>query len=569
MVHQTIPPLRSPLPTRVILGFALVFCSLMAMPVLGQSLEGRVKTHELKNGMTFLLLERHRAPTIAFSMRFRVGSSNEHEGIGGTAHLLEHMLFKGTRTIGTKDWEKERVILARIDEVAAELDAERRKGESANSKSVSELRARLKVLSEEARRFVRKDEIDETYSKNGGVGFNATTDQDLTTYMVSLPANRLELWARIESDRMANPILREFYSERDVIMEERRMSTESSPTGMLWEQFQSAAFMAHRYGVPVIGWMSEISFLSKARTEEFRRTYYAPNNTVTAIVGDFDTARTISLLERYFGSIPSQPLAQPLSCVEPEQIGERRIQVERDANPALLIGYHKPAMPHRDDYVFDALSGILTEGRSSRLYRKLVKELQIAVGVNTTGSYPGNRYSNLFVISVAPRSPHTAAEVEQSIYQEIERLKSEPVSALELQKVQNQLEAGFIRGLDSNEGLAGQLSFFQSLTGDWRYVENHPKVIRTITAAEIQRVASKYLVGSNRTVATLVRVAKDTPPTAPRTHGPMSSPLAEPVRGTGSSGVTSAVTSVVSGPPKGAVRTPVPGASAAPVQGGR
>ena len=479
----------------------------LAGAVCGQTLEGRVKTHVLKNGMTFLLMERHTSPTVAFYMRFHVGSVDEYNGINGTAHLLEHMLFKGTRTLGTKDYAKEKPLLDTIEQVGEELDDARlRAGDkAATDTKVKDLAAKLKATQDEAHKVVLKDEIDEVYTKAGGVGFNASTNQDLTTYIISLPSNRLEMWARIESDRMLNPVLREYYSERDVIMEERRMRTDASPTGTLFEQFGCAAYTTHHYGVPVIGPMSEIKFLSKGKTEEFRKIYYAPNNTVAALVGDFDTEKLIPLLEKYFERIPPQTLPRPPSAVEPEQIGERRLVVEQDANPTLIAGWHKPNLPHRDDYVFDVISNLLTDGRSSRMYRRLVKDLQIAVSVDSFGSYPGSRFPNLFLVMATPRAPHTAEEVEKVIYEEIERLKNEPIDAKELEKCRNQMEASFVRALDSNEGLSSQLSSYQALIGDWRYIEQHPKVIRTIDAAEIQKVARKYLVASNRTVGILVK----------------------------------------------------------------
>ena len=533
----------------------LLAALLVAGTAWGQTLEGRVKTHVLKNGMTFLLMERHQSPTVAMYMRFHVGSVDEYNGVNGTAHLLEHMLFKGTQTLGTKDWEKERPLLADIEKAGEALDEarlrEREKGEKADSSDVVKgLAAKLKALQDEAHKLVIKDEIDENYTKAGGVGFNASTNQDLTTYIISLPSNRLEMWARIESDRMLNPILREYYSERDVVMEERRMRTDANPTGTLFEQFGEAAFTAHHYGVPVIGPMSEIKFLSKTKTEEFRRIYYAPNNTVAALVGDFDTETLIPLLERYFARIPPQVLPRPPSAVEPEQIGERRIYVEQDASPSIVVGWHKPNMPQRDDYVFDVISNLLTDGRSSRMYRRLVRDMQIAVSVDAYGSYPGSRYPNLFLIMATPLAPHTAEEVERVIYEEIEKLKNEPIDNHELERCRNQMEASFVRALDSNEGLASSLSSYQALIGDWKYIEQHPKVIRTIDAAEVQKVAKKYLVASNRTVAILVK-KKAEDATEPM---PSPSPVASPA----------APASPASAPPV----SPAPDKPASPMPGG-
>jgi len=477
-----------------------------------QDLESRVRVHQLGNGMVFLLLPRHISPTISFSMRFMAGGSDEAIGTGGTAHLLEHMLFKGTHSLGTRNWPAESQLLEKIDEVGAKLDSLRNGRELVNKDKdedpdpeVSQLEAQLKALQDEATTYRIEDEISSIYSRAGEVGFNASTDQDLTTYTVSLPKNRLELWARIESDRMLEPVLRQYYSERDVVMEERRLRVDANPAGKLLEQFGAAAYQAHNYGQPVIGWASEIQQLSKARTEEFRKLHYAPNNSVTAIVGDFEIEVVVPILERYFGRIPPQPLPHPAKVAEPEQMGERRVVVEEDANPMIVMGFHKPTLPSREDYVFDVVTALLSEGRSSRLYKNLVRDKRMALSVDSFGGYPGTRYPNLFCILGLPRAPHTTAELEQAIQEELDRLKAEPVTERELTKVINNLEASFIRGLDSNSGLAGTLSYFQALAGDWRYVARHSKVIRTIKPEEVQAVAKKYLVRRNRTVAVLER----------------------------------------------------------------
>ncbi|MGC8811347.1 MAG: M16 family metallopeptidase, partial [bacterium] len=309
------------------------------------SLEGRVKEFTLQNGIKVLLLERRQAPTIALYIRFRVGAVDENLGMTGTAHLLEHLLFKGTKTLGTKNYAAEEKILNRIDSIGMALDAEKAKGEKANQEFIKYLQKTLQELTEEHRKLIIKDEIELIYSQNGAVGFNAMTSVDTTTYVVNLPANRLELWARIESDRILNPVLREFYSERDVVMEERRRSYDSQPQRKLMEHFLATAFLAHPYGRPIIGWASDIQFLDKQRTEQFFRTYYSPENMVITIVGDLSPELTISLLKKYFARIPRKVLPPPLPTREPEQLGERRLKIMADAQPELIIGFHKPNPP--------------------------------------------------------------------------------------------------------------------------------------------------------------------------------------------------------------------------------
>jgi predicted Zn-dependent peptidase len=469
------------------------------------SLEGRVKEFTLENGMKVLMLERHQSPTLALYIRFRVGAMDENLGMTGTAHLLEHMLFKGTKTLGTRNFAEEEKILTRIDAAGMSLDTERAKGEKADPSIIKNLEETLKGLQAEHKKWIVKDEIELVYSQNGGVGFNAMTSADTTTYIVSLPSNRLELWARIESDRILNPVLREFYSERDVVMEERRQSIESQPDRKLLENFLAAAFFAHPYGRPIIGWSSDLQFLDKKKTEEFFRTYYSPANTVLTLVGDLNPDEALPLIKKYFDRIPRQILPPPLRTQEPEQIGERRIQVEADANPQLIIGFHKPNPPNLDDAAFDLIDGLLSSGRTSRLFQKLVEEKKIAAEVSTANGFPGERASNLFVIFAAPRHPHTVQELEKGIWQELERLQSEPVPKEELQKIKNQIQTSFLRKLNSNSKLAYWLSYGQTLFDDWRYITKHLESYENITPEEIQRVAQKYFSIRNRTVATLVK----------------------------------------------------------------
>jgi predicted Zn-dependent peptidase len=319
--------------------------------------------------------------------------------------------------------------------------------------------------------------------------------------MISLPANRLSLWAAVEADRMAHPVLREFYKERGVVMEERRLRTDDSPNGLLFETFTAAAFQAHPYGVPTIGWGSDILSLTPAATEEFFKTYYGPGSATIAIVGDINPKDVIQLIENTFGKISPSPPPPAVVTVEPPQRGERRVEVEFDAEPTLAIGYHKPALGHADDYVFDVIDELLTEGVTSRLYKALVLQKKLAGSVGSDSNYPGVRAPNLLTITATPLAPHTAAEVETAIYVEIERLKTEPVPAKELQKM--------IRSLRSNGGLASQLALYQTVADDWRYVLRSRDRIAAVTPADIQRVAAQYLTKSNRTVATLVKKPGD------------------------------------------------------------
>lgn len=476
------------------------------------NLAERVVEHRLANGLTVLMVERHQTPVVSINITFAVGGLNEQVGQTGLAHLYEHMAFKGTRTVGTKDYEREKPILDELARVGTELEQRQREaahkigGSTAEERAaIDSLQKRFMELQTQAAQYVVGNEMALLYQRHGGVGFNASTGKDLTRYTISLPANRLPLWAAIEADRMANPVLREFYKERGVVMEERRLRNEDSPNGLLFETFTSAAFRAHGYGIPTIGWTSDIQSLTPAETEAFFKTHYGPNRATIALVGDIDPKEVIALIERTFGTIPAAPASRLPATVEPDQRGERRVEVEFDAEPMLIIGYHKPGLGHPDDDVFDVIDAVLTDGLTSRLHQKLVRERRIAASVSSDANYPGVRAPNLFIITAAPLAPHTTAEVEAALYDELERLKREPVSSKELEKVINNLDADLVRTLRSNSGLASQLALYQAVAGDWRYILKSRDKVAAVTAADIQRVAARYFTKSNRTVGMLVK----------------------------------------------------------------
>ncbi|PLX82811.1 MAG: insulinase family protein [Desulfuromonas sp.] len=482
---------------------ALLLTLLLAPGALAQYLEEKVREHTLANGLKLLTVERHDSPTFAAYITIGVGGVDETSQTRGVAHLLEHMLFKGTKTLGTVDFRKEKPLLQEIEEVGVALDT-LREARDADPQEVSRLKDRLEALQKRHKEFVVKDEFSRIYAKNGGVGYNAFTSKDLTTYLVSLPANKFELWAAVESDRMKNPVLREFYTEREVITEERRRSYESSPGGMLYETLIANAFTVHPYRNPTIGWPSDIVNLSLAETRDFLHSYYAPVNTVIAIVGDIDTEEAVATVERNFGDIPPGTPVPPVVAVEPEQKGEKRVKVEFDAEPRLAVAFHKPTLPERDDYVFDLIDLILAGGRTSRLYRALVVEQQLATSVSTYGA-PGSRFPNLFVFSLVPRYPHTPGEVERALYAELQRLASEPVTPRELERARNRLRTDRLRYLKGNTGLARMLTYYQTVAKDWRYLVDYDEVVAGIGADEVMAAARTYFTPANRTVVTLAK----------------------------------------------------------------
>jgi predicted Zn-dependent peptidase len=462
--------------------------------------EQRMTEFTLDNGLTFLVLERREAPVVSFHTYADVGAVDEVQGITGLAHLFEHMAFKGTKTIGTRDHKAEAEAIARIDEAFLALKAEQRKGERADKARLEQLQNAMKEAQEKAQEYLVHDEYEEVFSREGSAGFNAYTSQDATQYIVSLPSNKVELWMMMESDRFANAVLREFYKEREVVMEERRLSVESQPVGRLLEEFMAVAYKAHPYGDNVVGHMSDIATLTRAEAQAFFEKYYAPSNLTIAIVGDVDPDQIRELAEKYFGRIPGSPKPDPVETVEPPQLGERRVDVEDPAQPFVLIGYHKPDVHHPDDAVFDALTDIVGMGRTSRLYKSLVKEKQIAVYASGFQGMPGNKYPSLFLFYAVPARGHTNEESEEAIDAEIEKLKTELVTPEELAKAKTRARASLVRQLASNSGLAAQLTFYHVLTGDWRNLFRQLDKIDKVTAEDIQRVAKEYFTTTNRTV---------------------------------------------------------------------
>lgn len=462
--------------------------------------EKRMTEFTLDNGLKFLVLERHEAPVVSFHTYADVGAVDEVKGITGLAHLFEHMAFKGSKTLGTKDYEAEAKAMAKVDELFLAIKAERRRGDRADKERLEELQKQLEEAREEAQEYLVHDEFEEVYVREGGAGFNAYTSYDATQYIVSLPSNKTELWMSMESDRFLNPVLREFYKEKDVVMEERRLGVESQPIGRLLEEFLAIAYKAHPYGEPVIGHMSDLETLTRSEAEAFFSEYYGPSNLTVAIVGDVNPQEIRNLAEKYFSRVPSDPKPDPVETVEPPQLGQRRVVVEDPAQPFVLIGYHKPSINHPDNAVFDAITDIVGIGRTSRLYKSLVKEKKIAVAASGFPGMPGDKYPSLFLFYAVPARGRTNQECEDAIYAEIDKLKTELVSPDELAKAKTRSRASLIRQLASNSGLAAQLTFYEVVTGDWRNLFKQLDDIDKVQAEDIQRVAKEYFTTKNQTV---------------------------------------------------------------------
>jgi len=483
-----------------------IFAILVLAPAAAQDLksfEARTTVHKLANGWTFIILERPAAPVFSFATIADVGSAQEVPGITGLAHMFEHMAFKGTPNIGTTDYAAEKKALDALEAAYQAYQAERLSPRP-DAKKLESLLAAFHARQQEATRYIVHNEFDDLLTREGGTDLNAETGADETTYYYSLPANKVELFAFLESERFYHPVFREFYEERDVVREERRMSYESRPIGRLVEQFETTAFSYHPYKSPGIGTPSDLESISITDAEKFFQSYYVPSNLYTAIVGDVHAETLIPMLEKYFGRIPARPVPPPLRTVEPPQIAERTVVLEDPAQPFYLEGYHKPAQTHPDQPVYDAIDDVLSTGRTSRLYRALVRDKKLAVDVQSFSGFPGEKYPNLWAVLAVPAFGVTDQQVQAALREELERLKSEDVTDAELAKFKARSQANLLRSLSSNRGLANQLAEHQRLYGDWRELFRYIDRLDRVTKADVRRVAGATFQASNRTVAMIV-----------------------------------------------------------------
>jgi predicted Zn-dependent peptidase len=494
------------------------FATSIALSVGAVAQQVPVREETLANGMRLLMVERHDSPTVAAGWVVRVGSVNEAPGITGISHLFEHMMFKGTATIGTRDAARDARIMREQDDVRSEMDKEYAalrarllRGEISGSvydpanatPKLAELKGRLDRLFAAEKETIVKDELDQIYTANGASGLNAFTDYDQTVYFVTVPANKLELWFWLESDRLAAPVFREFYSERDVVREERRKEVESTPTGEHEEAFDAMFWQSSPYGHPILGWPSDVDSITRPQAQRYFATYYAPNNVTAILVGDFDPARAIGLARRYFGRIARGAAPPPeMLTAEVRQLGERRYSAAADTNPEVEIRYHAVPLGHRDAGAFRLLADLLNR-RSGRLYRRLVEEEPLAAGEPSAFFRP-LRYEGFFSVGAEVREGVAPAAVEAALSREVERLASEPVALRELQKVANQELANLFRDLQSNMSLFTQLAVFDS-AASWSLINELPASVRSLTPADITRVAKRYLSPEARNVSTFVR----------------------------------------------------------------
>jgi predicted Zn-dependent peptidase len=485
-----------------VLGMALGACGARAQDL--ASFEKRVTVKTLPNGLTLILCERHEAPVVSFFTHVDVGADREYPGITGLAHMFEHMAFKGTDKIGTTNWVAEEAALTKVEAAYDAYDRERRREFGSDPQKVAVLKKAWQDAEAQAEKYVVPHAFDKIVEENGGAGLNAQTNSEETTYFYSFPANRIELWAYLESARFLHPVMREFYKERDVVYEERRMRTDSSPQGRLFEQFLGTSFIAHPYGRPVVGWPSDLETFSATDAKHFFDRYYVAPDIVIAVVGDFKTSQVLPIVGKYFGRLPKRPKPEPLATVEPPQGAERTVVLHEASQPIYIEGYHKPsALNTTTEPVFDAMQDLMSDGRTSRLYRSLVRDQKIAAFAGGFNDFPGVKYPDMFVFYAVPTPGHTPEELGKAIQVEIERIKTQDISDDELKMIKTRVKADLLRSLDSNMGLAMQFATAQAIFGDWREFFHEVNRIDQVTKADIRRVANETFVDSNRVVGIL------------------------------------------------------------------
>ena len=455
----------------------------------------------LDNKLKFIVLENHQAPIISFVTYVDVGGINEEKGKTGAAHFLEHLAFKGTKEIGTVNYKKEQVIFQKLDETFAQIKQAQK---TQNTEKLTTLEKQFQQLNKEAHELVKPNEFGQIVEIEGGVGLNAATSADSTAYFYNFPSNKLELWMYLESQRYLNPVFREFYQEKQVILEERKLRTDNSSIGKMIEAFIGTAFTTHPYKRPVIGYEEDIINLSREDINDFFRNYYGGSNITIAIVGDVNPQQVQTMAKKYFGSFPAAQKSSKINIVEPQQQETREVTVKYPSQPLYLEGYHIPDINHPDYVVYDIMSSILSNGRTSRLYKSLVEKQKIALTAAGFNGFPGDKYPNMMLFYGISAPNRSLEELEKALHTEIDKLKDELVTEKELARVKTQAKASLLRAVNSNSGMARLLAEYEAKTGSWLNLFTSVDKISAVSAEDIQRVAKQTFNPENKTVGKLI-----------------------------------------------------------------
>ncbi|PZO45510.1 MAG: peptidase M16, partial [Phormidesmis priestleyi] len=452
-------------------------------------------------------LEQHEAPVVSMMMYANVGAAYEADGKTGIAHYLEHLAFKGTSRIGTRNYPEEKKALDQLDVLFDKILAAEAAGDQAK---IAELNEQFKTVQAEADAYVEQNKFGQIVEQSGGTGLNATTAADATRYFYNLPSNKLELWFSLESERFLDPVFREFYKEKEVILEERRMRVDNSPIGQMVERFSEVAFTTNPYRRPVIGYQEDLRKATRADVKTFFDTYYGPSNLIAAVVGDVDPNQVKQWAEAYFGRYQSRTHPDQLVVSEAPQTETRSYTLELVSQPWYLEGYHRPGINDPDHVVYGMIDSILTGGRTARLYKALV-EPQIALDIGSANGFPGDKQPTILLLYGLTAPGHTVEELAVGLEAELQRLQTEPVDTATLDRVKTQSRAGLLSQLDSNEGMASLLAEYEAKTGDWRNVFEEIQAIEAVSAADVQRVAQATFRPENRTVGKLISAGDSAP----------------------------------------------------------
>ncbi len=485
--------------------FLLTICLVSLSAIEFENLGNQVKEINLKNGAKVLLLQDDSAPIVHCVTMANVGGVDETPGITGIAHFLEHLAFKGTQTIGTSDYEAEKEILDQQDAIF-ELLLEAK--ENGNEELVAKYQTQLEELDVEASKYVINNEFSQIYTQNGGRNFNAGTSKDFTMYQISLPSNKLELWYTLEADRFTNPVFREFYKERQVILDERLMREVNSPQGQLMKEMMSTAFKVHPYRFTTIGAKEDIEQITRQDVKDFFNKYYGANNLTFIIYGDFSEENAIALSQKYLSTIPAREKSHPITDLEPEQTEERTFTIDYDASPMVMISYHVPAASHPDNTAVEALAAIFGQTETSPLMKTMVYDKKLALYAYSFAGLPGSKYDNLFSIMFAPNNGVEVEECITEIDNILANFLEKGVSDEELTSYRKNSKKSYLTRLDTGIYLPIQIGMMEVVTGDYNDFFSSLDKIDNLRKDEIVKVAQKYLIPTNRSVGILEKAGE-------------------------------------------------------------
>lgn len=463
------------------------------------NLKKNITEFTLSNGLKFILLEDHSVPIASFVTYVNAGSVDERIGIYGISHFLEHMAFRGTSEVGTKDFKAEQKLFREMDALFGKILAEKGAVEPDQEK-IKALEQQLETFKKEAADLVEDNEYHNILKRQGAQGINAGTGADATVYFYSLPSNKIELWAYMESSRFTDPVYREFYKERGVIQEERRVRTENTPTGKLIEEILAIAFHDHPYRVNGIGPMSNIDNITRADLYNYFRTNYTASNMVIGVTGDVYPDQLKKMANKYFARMRTGRRNPRILTNEPKQKGEKTITLYEDSQPVLVMGYHIPSQLHEDFVKLSVLSNILSGGRSSRLKKRLEIDEKKALTVGAFAGFPGTKYSCLFVFLGIPNSGFSNDDILKVLEEEIEKIKTEGVTQEELDAAKTRYKVSIIRALKSNRGLLMGLMQSEMIEGAWQKGFDSLAQLQAVTLEDIREMAKKYFYPNNRTI---------------------------------------------------------------------